>query len=160
MSEHEITAPDEAAPGDPRQQEPALPHTSRPRRRAALGALAAPLLAPLLALGAAPLLPRPAAAHALVLSSTPAPGARLGAAPAKVVLRFNSRIDHGRSRMTLFGPDNQPQPLALAPETDPALVEAPLPATLGAGSFRLRWQVLAVDGHITRGDIFFTLAGR
>jgi methionine-rich copper-binding protein CopC len=94
------------------------------------------------------------------MSSTPEPGARLATAPARVALRFNSRIDHGRSRLTLFGPDNQPHPLPLAPETDPALVEAALPASLPAGGFRLRWQVLAVDGHITRGDIFFTLAGR
>jgi methionine-rich copper-binding protein CopC len=121
-----------------------------------LGALrCAPLAAYL-----APLLPRQAAAHALVMSSTPEPGARLATAPARVTLRFNSRIDHGRSRMTLFGPDNQPHPLALAAETDPALVEAALPASLPAGGFRLRWQVLAVDGHITRGDIFFTVAGR
>ena len=152
MSEHVIHVRGAAASGDPRQQEPALPDPFRPRRRAALGAL--------VALGAAPLLPRPASAHALVMSSTPAPGARLASAPAQVTLRFNSRIDHGRSRMTLFGPDNLPVPLTLAPETDPALVEAPLPANLGAGSFRLRWQVLAVDGHITRGDIFFTVVGR
>jgi methionine-rich copper-binding protein CopC len=26
-----------------------------------------------------------------------------------------------------------------------------------AGAWRVRWQVLAVDGHITRGDIPFTL---
>ena len=129
---------------------------SRPSRRAIPGALAGALLATSLA----PLLPRPAQAHALVMSSTPAPGARLASAPAQVALRFNSRIDHGRSRMTLFGPDNQPMPLTLAPETDAALVEAPLPANLGAGGFRLRWQVLAVDGHITRGDIFFTVTGR
>jgi methionine-rich copper-binding protein CopC len=94
------------------------------------------------------------------MSSSPAPGARLAAAPARVTLRFNSRIDHDRSRLTLFGPDNRAVPLPLAPETDPALVEAALPAGLAAGGFRLRWQVLAVDGHITRGDIFFTIAGR
>jgi methionine-rich copper-binding protein CopC len=29
---------------------------------------------------------------------------------------------------------------------------------LGSGAYRLRWQVLAVEGHITRGDIPFTVA--
>jgi len=133
-----------------------LPLLSRPSRRAIPGALAGALLATSLA----PLLPSPAQAHALVMSSTPEPGARLASAPARISLRFNSRIDHGRSRMTLFGPDNQPVPLTLEPETDAALVEAPLPANLAAGAFRLRWQVLAVDGHITRGDIFFSVTGR
>ncbi len=129
-----------------------MPLPFRPSRRATLGAL--------LATSLVPLLPRRAAAHALVMSSTPEPGARLATAPAQVVLRFNSRIDHARSRLTLFGPDNHPVPLPLAPPTDPALVQAPLPAGLAPGGWRLRWQVLAVDGHITRGDIFFTLAGR
>ncbi len=116
-------------------------------------ALAALALAPLL-------LSHPAAAHALVLSSQPQAGARLAASPSTVALRFNSKIDHGRSRLTLIGPNNAQLPLVLAAEADPALVEAPLPQALAAGPWRLRWQVLAVDGHITRGDIFFTVAAR
>jgi methionine-rich copper-binding protein CopC len=28
---------------------------------------------------------------------------------------------------------------------------------LAAGAYRLRWQVLASDGHITRGEIPFTV---
>jgi methionine-rich copper-binding protein CopC len=31
-------------------------------------------------------------------------------------------------------------------------------AGIQPGSYRLRWQVLALDGHITRGDIPFTVA--
>jgi methionine-rich copper-binding protein CopC len=45
------------------------------------------------------------------------------------------------------------------------LSDTPGPDTLAAtigelepGSYRLRWQVLAIDGHITRGDIPFTVA--
>ena len=30
---------------------------------------------------------------------------------------------------------------------------------LAAGRYTLRWQVLAIDGHITRGDIPFTVTG-
>ncbi len=126
-----------------------MPQTLRPVRRALLLAL------PALGLAAPG-----AEAHALVMASTPEAGSQLRAAPAAVALRFNSRIDHGRSRLTLHGPDNSSLPLALAPETNAALVEAPLPTTLVAGAWRLRWQVLAVDGHITRGDIFFTILGR
>jgi methionine-rich copper-binding protein CopC len=127
--------------------EPALPLALSTRRG---------LLAGLAVLGLAP---RPAAAHALVLSATPDAGARLVAMPAQVALRFNSRIDHARSRLTLFGADNVAHPLALLAERQPALVEAALPAGLGGGEWRLRWQVLAVDGHITRGDIFFSVTG-
>ena len=46
----------------------------------------------------------------------------------------------------------------LAPAAEPTLLEAPAPAApLAPGAWRLRWQVLALDGHITRGDIPFTL---
>jgi hypothetical protein len=30
-------------------------------------------------------------------------------------------------------------------------------ATLTPGPYVLRWQVLAIDGHITRGDVTFTV---
>jgi methionine-rich copper-binding protein CopC len=29
--------------------------------------------------------------------------------------------------------------------------------TLTPGTYVLRWQVLAIDGHITRGDVPFTV---
>ena len=32
-------------------------------------------------------------------------------------------------------------------------------ATLTPGAYVMRWQVLAVDGHITRGDVPFTVQG-
>ncbi|MDO9710782.1 copper resistance CopC family protein [Paracraurococcus lichenis] len=126
-----------------------------PRRRLlpGLGALS------LLALS---LLPRAAAAHAVVVTSDPAAGASLPAPPRQVTLRFNSRIDHVRSRLLLVGPEGAQVPLEPAPEGEPTVLEArldPAPA-LAPGAWRLRWQVLAVDGHITRGDIPFTLQAR
>jgi methionine-rich copper-binding protein CopC len=102
--------------------------------------------------------PRPAAAHAVVVASDPAAGATLTAAPRRVTVRFNSRIDHGRSRLILVGPEAVQLPLDPAPDGEPTVLEAALgPAALAPGAWRLRWQVLAVDGHITRGDIPFTL---
>jgi copper resistance protein C len=131
----------------------------RSSRRALLVGLAVFSLGPVLA----PPLARPAAAHALVLSSLPEAGAELARLPETFILRFNSRIDPARSRVGLFGPDNATLPLTLTEGGDPAVLEAVLPPGgargLAPGAWRLRWQVLAVDGHITRGDIFFTLRG-
>ena len=31
---------------------------------------------------------------------------------------------------------------------------------LAPGKYKIRWQVLAIDGHITRGDIPFTVKAR
>lgn len=101
---------------------------------------------------------RPASAHAVVTASEPEAGAVLAGPPPRVSVRFNSRIDHGRSRLVLVGPEGAQHALDLAPAAEPTLLEAPAPsAPLAPGAWRLRWQVLALDGHITRGDIPFTL---
>ncbi|MCB4820184.1 copper resistance CopC family protein [Roseicella aerolata] len=123
----------------------------RPGRRRLL-ALAAPLLLPA----------RRAAAHAVVVASDPAAGASLAAPPRRVTLRFNSRIDQARSRLVLAGPDGAQVPLEVAPAGEPTVLEAVLDpaATLAPGAWRLRWQVLALDGHVTRGDIPFTVRPR
>ena len=126
---------------------------SRPyRRRRAMLPATGLLLAIALPLG-------DAAAHAVVTASEPAAGAALATAPARVSVRFNSRIDQERSRLALIGPDGAQTVLDLVPATaEPTLLEAPAPAVgLAPGAWRLRWQVLAVDGHITRGDIPFTI---
>jgi hypothetical protein len=108
------------------------------------------------------LAPRRAAAHALVVEAEPAAGAAFaGEPPRHVRLRFNSRIDRARSRLVLHAPDGGQTPLPLASGNDPTLLEARtdiVPWTPGA--WRLRWQVLALDGHITRGDVPFTLRPR
>ncbi|MCO6415332.1 copper resistance protein CopC [Siccirubricoccus sp. KC 17139] len=103
--------------------------------------------------------PKPAAAHAVVVGSTPAAAAVLPALPDTVTIRFNSRIDQARSRLLLVPPEGEPVALEPAPPAEPTIMEAPIPAGLAAlpGGWRLRWQVLAIDGHITRGDIPFRL---
>ena len=99
--------------------------------------------------------PLPAAAHAILLDSQPASGATVPPGPTHVVLRFNSRIDQGRSRLELRGGDGKPTPLRLAPSGPDTLQSD---ATLAPGAWTLRWQVLAIDGHITRGDLPFSVA--
>ena len=109
-----------------------------------------------LLIGGAALLPLPAAAHAIIVSSDPTVDAVVPAAPLPVMLRFNSRIDRERSRLTLLRPDGSSEALPLAPDVPPATLAAKLDG-LAPGPYRLRWQVLGVDGHITRGDIPFAV---
>ncbi|HYM02204.1 MAG TPA: copper resistance CopC family protein [Stellaceae bacterium] len=103
------------------------------------------------------LTPTPAAAHAIVVASDPAVDAVLHGTKFPVMLRFNSRIDQERSRLTLLRADATSEPLPLAPSASPDTLSATLEG-MPPGHYRLRWQVLAVDGHITRGDIPFTVA--
>jgi methionine-rich copper-binding protein CopC len=99
----------------------------------------------------------PAGAHAIVVAAEPAVGAVVHGPKAQVVLRFNSRIDAGRSRLSLAAPDGTARALTLTPSDAPDTLAASIDG-LASGNYRLRWQVLAVDGHITRGDIPFTVA--
>ncbi len=54
------------------------------------------------------------AAHAIVLDSTPAAGAIVTGADQAITLRFNGRIDAGRSRLALAGPDGKVRVLAVS----------------------------------------------
>lgn len=98
---------------------------------------------------------RPARAHAILLDSTPAHQARVSAGRHTLAFRFNARIDRARSRLTLIRPDRSHAVLALLPGPDGVLSAE---VALSPGAHTLRWQVLAIDGHITRGDVPFTVA--
>jgi methionine-rich copper-binding protein CopC len=99
----------------------------------------------------------PAQAHAILVESRPAIGATVAAGAIPLWLRFNSRIDRARSRLTLIRADRSTQVLSIDDEgTDDVLLSQ---VTLPAGTYVVRWQVLAVDGHITRGDVPLTVSG-
>jgi copper resistance protein C len=97
-----------------------------------------------------------AGAHALLLESTPKHNAT-GAAPERLVLRFNGRIEKRLSRVVLVGgPDGASIPLDQPGEANPDTLAYPLPA-LGPGPWEARWRVLSVDGHFTEGRVRFTV---
>ncbi len=110
--------------------------------------------ATMLALSLAPL---PALAHAILESSVPPPGGSVPAGKLALEFRYNSRIDRQRSRLVLTRPDHSQATLAIAPDGPPEILSTT--AALAPGSYSVRWQVLAVDGHITRGDVRFTVTG-
>ena len=108
----------------------------------------------LVALGAL-IHPQPAAAHAILIASQPPQGGTVPAGTVAIHLQYNSRIDRARSRLTLTRPDHTQATLPIAAEGAPD--EMNTAATLAQGAYVLRWQVLAIDGHITRGDVPFTV---
>lgn len=98
----------------------------------------------------------PAVAHAVLLESSPAFNGSVTGPAVSVKLRFNVRIDIARSRLTLVRPDGSSQALEVNKQASPDMLSA-LATGLTPGVYRLRWQVLAADGHITRGEIAFTV---
>jgi len=102
------------------------------------------------------LVPTAARAHAILLEATPAPNATVAGPALEVVLKFNSRIDGKRCRVSIVMPDRStkvlPNDAASPPDTLKAKGEGFAP-----GSYRLKWQVLSSDGHITRGEHPFSV---
>jgi len=95
-----------------------------------------------------------AQAHAILEDSQPASHATVPAGPAAIELQFNSRIDRARSVLALLKPDASLERLTIGGNAPPGVMRTQ--ARLAPGAYVLHWQVLAVDGHITRGDLPFT----
>jgi copper resistance protein C len=95
-------------------------------------------------------------AHAVLLSSTPKAHETLHGPSLDIDLKFNSRVDGTRSSLSIVGSDGSVKPLSLSKQVEPNELIAR--AELSPGNYTLRWQALAVDGHITRGQIAFTVA--
>jgi hypothetical protein len=92
--------------------------------------------------------------HAVLLEVIPAPNASVSGPDVAVQLRFNSRIDFAKSHLSLVLPDQRVRALALIAQPSPSLLCSRI-GGLRSGAYRLRWQVLAADGHITRGEVPF-----
>jgi copper resistance protein C len=94
-------------------------------------------------------------AHAILVEASPSANSTVAGPSTLIQLRFNVRIDAKRSRLELVGPDKTSTLLSAtqpSPDTLRAVAEG-----LKAGAYSLRWQVLATDGHITRGEIPFNV---
>ncbi len=101
-------------------------------------------------------LPPSARGHAILLHATPAPNATVNGPELKVELRFNSRIDAKRSRVAIVMPDKSAKVLANEESGSPDTLAA-RGQGFAPGEYRLKWQVLSSDGHITRGEHPFTV---
>ena len=104
------------------------------------------------------LLTSSAHAHAVIKESRPAEGAAVAGPDVDVSVRFNSRIDHARSRLSVATGKAEPTVVPIAPDS-PADALAGKATGLAPGAYRLLWQVLSVDGHITRGEVRFRVQG-
>ena len=95
-------------------------------------------------------------AHAILMGSTPTLAGTADPGDLSISLRFNSLIDVKRSRLLLIGADQRERGVPMAEGDRGDVVVAH--AEVRPGPNVLRWQVLAIDGHITRGDVPFTVA--
>jgi copper resistance protein C len=97
---------------------------------------------------------RPALAHAVLVSSTPQKNAAVSGPDITINLKYNSRVDGARSTISLLKPDGTVEKIGTPAQPAPDILSA-TGHGLAKGAYVLRWQVLATDGHITRGEVPF-----
>jgi copper resistance protein C len=95
-------------------------------------------------------------AHAILRESTPALHSTVQGPDVDVSMRFNVRIDGTRSRVLLVGPDGTTTALTLATQAKPDILQTRATG-LKPGGYKLQWKVLASDGHMSSGEIPFTV---
>jgi copper transport protein len=98
---------------------------------------------------------RPAAAHAVLVSSEPANGTTVGVAPGSVVLRFSEDVSPRFSSARLVDGAGRTVAGTRLRIDGPRTLRLELPR-LGAGTYGALWRVLAEDdGHPTSGVVVF-----
>lgn len=96
-------------------------------------------------------------AHAILVRSSPTDGSIVHRSSIVLVLDYNSRIEAARCTLRLTRADGKLVPLRMAASDKPAELRATV-NNLKNDKYIVHWQVLASDGHITRGDIAFAVA--
>jgi methionine-rich copper-binding protein CopC len=97
-----------------------------------------------------------AAAHALLVRGDPRVGSSVAKAPPVLTLKFTERVVAPFCRVTVSGPPGSggagaPRPVA----GDPTSLAVDLKGPAPAGTYTVRWRVLAVDTHVTQGSFTF-----
>lgn len=100
----------------------------------------------------------PIRAHAILKETSPAANSSVAGPDVPLKLKFNVRIDAARSKLQLLHPDNSVTDLVIDKQGTADTLTSKATA-LKPGAYKVRWQVLAPDGHITRGEIPFIVTG-
>ena len=100
-------------------------------------------------------LPAVASAHALLISSSPSPGAGLGAAPAAITATFSEPLNRPLSTLTLTTSGGRAVRATVSGDGPTRLVLRPV-LRLQRGVYEVRWRtVSADDGHTAQGSYSF-----
>lgn len=96
--------------------------------------------------------------HAILKDSSPMVNGTVRGPDVPIRLHYNVRVDASLSRLELLNPDHSTSSLAIGKQPAPDTLTSEAKG-LKPGAYKIRWQVLAPDGHITRGEIPFTVTG-
>ena len=99
----------------------------------------------------------PVWAHTALEASSPKDGGKTGVVPRRVVLKFTEPILTTGSRVVVQGPNGVDYHSGAAQIAGDELTQ-PLKLLGPAGEYRVRFRVVAADGHPLTGGMRFTLA--
>ena len=95
-------------------------------------------------------------AHAILMESTPKQNSAVKGPDVDITLRYNVRIDGSRSRVELIAPDGNQTTLPLGKQPSPDVLQSQATG-LKPGAYKIKWNVLASDGHMSKGEVPFTV---
>jgi methionine-rich copper-binding protein CopC len=95
-------------------------------------------------------------AHAILVDSSPKQNSTVKGPDVAITLRYNVRIDGSRSRVLLIAADGKEAPLPVAKQPSPDVLQCKATG-LQPGAYKLIWHVLASDGHMSKGEVPFTV---
>jgi methionine-rich copper-binding protein CopC len=101
----------------------------------------------------------PAAAHSVLLATSPVTSSRIASAPAVVVLTFNEMPRGEYSDIHVVGPDGARRDSGHVKVLNDTVSEA-LGGTRPAGLYTVDWRVISADGHPVSGQFTFTAAAQ
>ena len=100
----------------------------------------------------------PAAAHAVLVGSSPAGGSLLSEAPREIRLSFNEGIEARFSSVTVTGSDGKKvqtgRPSGAAQKRSDLIVSLP---ALQPGRYQVQWQATSTDSHRIQGSFAFEI---
>ena len=111
---------------------------------------------PSLLIALATILPAaPAHAHAMLMSTSPAAGSAV-AAPATVTLHYDDIVQLPPKALRITGPRGE-QVAVREQQPDSKTLAGRVSRRLAAGRYRVRWRIVADDGHIESGAFAFVV---
>ena len=98
-------------------------------------------------------------AHAMAEKSEPKVGSTVSKAPTEVRIWFTEEIEPLFSRIQVYGPDGKEVDKgdSHVDVKEKKLLIVSLNAQLGAGTYRVHWQVVSVDTHRTHDEFKFVV---
>ncbi|WP_314586373.1 CopD family protein [Paenibacillus terrigena] len=105
------------------------------------------------------LFPQGVDAHAQIQRSSPAAESELSSAPREIRITYTENINGDLSAATLWTESGDSVSVKLSTENDNVLILTPS-SDLADGVYKVKWQVLSVDTHVTEGSFRFAVGAK